>query len=133
MSFRKTIIIIINALIINISYALEQQSSKVSVDLSIKPIACIVQKTGEPCHMTVTVNWHASEPIDACLLQDQQSLLCWQHKEYVKQRIRIDLYKDMTFFLISDDSTVYAQQNISVNTITPKSYRRRLRAEWSLF
>lgn len=82
--------------------------------------------------MTVTLNWQASEPINACLFQGKQSIHCWQQQRNINQKIEIQLMQDNNFTLINDEH-VYAQQDVTINSVIPRTYRRRLRAEWSLF
>lgn len=117
-----------------VSYsALAQQNLEYQVDLSVKPIACIVKHAGQACQMTITVNWLSDKPVDACLYQDNKKLHCWQQKQAIKQTFDIELAKDMLFLLQSSDKKLLAQQLVRLNKSVPVKQRRRLRAEWSLF
>ena len=107
--------------------------TKNKVNLSIKPLACIVKKTGDLCEMTVKINWHSPEPINSCLFQDQTKALCWHNSSHAQEHIKINIKANTVFTLRNDNNDIYAQQHVNINTSLPKSYRRRLRSDWSLF
>ncbi|MEW6991221.1 DUF3019 domain-containing protein [Colwelliaceae bacterium 6441] len=103
------------------------------VELSIKPLACIVKNYGDICKMTIKAKWQSAQAIDSCLLQGKRNLLCWKNKKSVSQHFNIELAENMTFSLTNTQGQVLAQQKIVVNSSLPKKFRRRLKAQWSLF
>lgn len=103
------------------------------VEFSIKPIACIVKKSGDTCTMTVKVHWQTILPITPCLYQDEEKTFCWQSKNQAMTKVAINIKENMMFTLRDDDSNIYAQQEIIINTSSSRKYRRRLRSSWSLF
>jgi len=103
------------------------------VELSIKPIACIVKQAGDVCTMTINVHWRAQRSINPCLYQESQKAFCWQDKSQATANVAINLKENMTFILKDDDNNIFAQQEVTVNASSSTQYRRRLRANWSLF
>jgi hypothetical protein len=103
------------------------------VELSIKPLACIVKNVGESCKMTIIASWQSEYIIDSCLYQGKKNLSCWEKQKVVSQQFNIELSEDMVFSLKDIHGKTFAQQVIHLNTTNPRQYRRRLKAEWSLF
>lgn len=104
-----------------------------NVELSLTPLACFVKKMGDVCHLTVKVNWQSKTPLNACLYQNSEKQHCWTDTHKAAKKIKVSLSKNMQFTLQGDNNEVYAQQNVSIAASTSKKYRRRLRADWSLF
>lgn len=119
------------SILINASF--QVFSTEQQVELSIKPLACIVKKAGESCKITINAHWRSDQPIDVCLFQEERSLSCWKKQTIASQHFNIDISKDMIFSLKSDLGKTLAEKKVHVNTTIPKHYRRRLKAEWSLF
>ena len=113
--------------ILLIGFARAQQ-----VQLSISPTVCIVNKMGQPCAMNVKVAWRTSRVGDYCLFRDEQQLKCWRNADNVTTNFEISLQENMLFTL-RDKETLLAQKQNKVNASAPKAYRRRLRADWSVF
>lgn len=109
------------------------EAEQPSAELSIKPLTCIVKVAGDHCQMTVTVTWKTSQPFSGCLFQEEHNLACWQKQDHVKEQLTVSLAKDMVFALKNQQGLVIANQSIKVNASTSTQYRRRLRAQWSLF
>lgn len=103
------------------------------VDLSLTPLACFVKKSGDVCHITVKINWQSESPIDACLYQNDEKMHCWSSTRNATKKITVSLSENMQFTLQGDNNVVYAQQHVAIAASTSKKYRRRLRADWSLF
>ena len=103
------------------------------VDFSITPIACIVKQAGNACTMTVKVRWQAQQPISPCLYQATQQSICWQDKSEAITSVAINFKENMIFTLRDGNNHIFASQEIVINTSSSKKYRRRLRANWSLF
>ncbi len=104
-----------------------------NIELSLTPLACFVKQPGDLCHITVNVTWKSQALIDACLYQHAEKLRCWVAKRSAKTKILISLSENMQFTLQGDNGEVYAQQHVTIATSISKKYRRRLRADWSLF
>jgi hypothetical protein len=100
--------------------------------LIIKPSVCMVNKIGDSCKMKVKILWQNTQPIDACLFQDDLRLKCWKNTLDINTDLEISLDQDMKFTLKNNEK-VLAYQHIKINTTLPKKYRRRLRADWSFF
>ena len=121
------------------------------VEMTIKPKVCQVNQAGDICEMTINIAWQALLPLDTCLYQraksqsqnqsqeqtqDKNKTLCWQNTKAADTKLAIKLSENTLFTLeqqTPDVNLVLAQQFISVNSTVPKNYRRRLRADWSLF
>lgn len=103
------------------------------VTLVIQPLTCVVRKPGDTCQMTIKAKWQSNKPIDACFYQDERQLLCWQQKDIAEQQFDVSLKSDMAFYLKLINGDVIAKQQVQVNSSSSAQYRRRLRAQWSLF
>ena len=115
------------------------------VEMTIKPKVCQVNRAGDICEMTINIAWQALLPLDTCLYQqaknqtqtqDKNKTLCWQNTKVADTKLAIKLSENTLFTLeqqTPEVNLVLAQQLISVNSTVPKNYRRRLRADWSLF
>jgi hypothetical protein len=111
---------------------LQPLSASSTSQLIIKPSVCMVKKLGDSCTMKVKVTWRNTQPIDACLFQDDLRLKCWENTLDINDDLEISLVQDMKFTLKNNEN-VLAYQHIKINTALPKKYRRRLRADWSFF
>lgn len=104
-----------------------------NVELSIKPVVCMIKTIEQRCEMTITVNWQSDIPINACLQTSEKTFACWQDKTTVKQKFKLTLESDMLFQLINNNKVLMAEKQIKLNIVNAPKYRRRLRAQWSLF
>lgn len=111
---------------------LQPLSASSKSQLIIKPSVCMVKKLGDRCKMKVKVIWQNTQPIDACLFQDNLRLRCWENTLDINADLEISLDQDMKFTL-KNNKKILAYQHIKINTALPKKYRRRLRADWSFF
>ncbi|WP_164718129.1 DUF3019 domain-containing protein [Colwellia sp. Arc7-635] len=114
------------------SLVFQPLSASSTNQLIIKPSVCMVKKLGDSCQMKVKVIWHNTYPVDACLFQNDLRLICWENTQDINADIHISLDQDMKFILKQNEK-ILAYQQIKINTILPKKYRRRLRADWSFF
>ncbi|MBL4764662.1 MAG: DUF3019 domain-containing protein [Colwellia sp.] len=103
------------------------------VELSLTPLACFVKTIGDVCHLTIKVSWQSASPINACLYQNVEKVHCWSAKSKVTKKIMVSLSESMIFSLKGDNNEIYTQQQVAIAASTSKKYRRRLRADWSLF
>lgn len=100
----------------------------------LKPLICIAKEVGDRCQMQVNLSWQSSYPINLCLFQNEQKLKCWDNKQKVSENLSITLNEKSEFKLIlPPPSQVLASQNVQINYQVNQKYRRRLRAEWSIF
>lgn len=104
-----------------------------NVELSLTPLACFVKTIGDVCHLTIKVNWQSLTPINACLYQDFKKIHCWSDTKKAAKKIKVSLSENMVFSLQDDNDKIYTQQHVAIAASTSKKYRRRLRADWSLF
>jgi len=104
-----------------------------NVELSLTPLACFVKRIGDVCHLTIKVNWQSVAPIKACLYQNGEKMHCWSDTRKATKKIMISLSENMQFILQGDNNEIYAQRQVTISASTSKRYRRRLRADWSLF
>lgn len=110
-----------------------QDRSSEQASLKIKPLTCIVKRIGEQCQMTVKLSWQTATPQNACLYQGDTRLKCWQAVTNVTEPMTIKLDKNMTFYLRDAETKLLAKQQIQVNAMVSKKYRRKLKSDWSLF
>lgn len=127
----------------HLSYAVLAEEHE--VEMTIKPKVCHVNHAGDTCEMTIDIAWQALFPLDTCLYQqaknqnnnqNKNKTLCWKNTNVADTKLAIKLTENTLFTLEQQTPAVnfvLAQQLISVNSTAPKSYRRRLRADWSLF
>lgn len=100
----------------------------------ITPKVCVATVVGDNCAMEVTLQWQTNRPADLCLYQNETELKCWQQSQKITETLPIQLQKQSTFTLIQQtDMRLLARQEILINYQINKRYRRRLRAEWSIF
>lgn len=104
-----------------------------NVELSLTPVACFVKTIGDVCHLTVKVNWQSIAPINACLYQNLEKIHCWSTTNKATKKIMVSLSENMVFSLQGDNNEIYTQQHVAIAASYSKKYRRRLRADWSLF
>jgi len=104
-----------------------------NVELSLTPLACFVKSIGDVCHLTVKVNWQSVTPINACLYQNHEKVHCWSTTSKATKKIMVSLSENMVFSLQGENNEIYTQQHVAIAASTSKKYRRRLRADWSLF
>jgi hypothetical protein len=101
--------------------------------LQIKPLICVVRQLGEPCQMSVSIEWQNQIQIDACLYQEEKELRCWKQKDKVAEQLQITLAESMRFSLIDMQGSLLATQTVKVNAAMSKRYRRKLKTDWSFF
>jgi len=115
-----------------IFYASQSHASD-KVSLSVTPIACIVSTIGEPCNLTVTAHWQAKQPKTLCLYQLEHPVQCWSNKRQGSKRFTIKIVASTQFKLVDTHQVTVASVQIIINAANPTRYRRRLRADWSVF
>lgn len=106
-------------------------SAQTDVSLTVKPLVCQVKAQGDMCQVTLTIYWQAAKPINPCLYKNHIKETCWfnQQRSEIKLQTR---FSDNVLFTLQENNQVLAEQRLSINSQAPK-YRRRLRADWSIF
>ncbi len=104
------------------------------LSFNLQPNICVTKQVGDVCKMKAKLNWQTSAPMSLCLLQNEQTVKCWDQKNIIQEPINIELIKQSNFTLLEQYSQKpLAQQTLKINYQTHKRYRRRLRSEWSIF
>ena len=110
------------------------EQSKPITFFELKPLICVGKEVGDTCHMQLHISWNSQSPIDLCLYQNEQKLKCWSKSQKVSEKLAISLSKKSEFKLVqSPPHLVLASQVVQINYQINQKYRRRLRAEWSIF
>lgn len=121
-------------LLLSNAYAVTQVSNeKTDITLVVKPIACFVQSQGQQCKLTITATWQAPTPVNLCLYQQKQQVQCWRNAQSGFKKFNIKLVESTTFSLINSAHERVATVDVIINAVNPTRYRRRLRADWSVF
>ena len=131
-NYLSAVMLLMVLLIARAAQAGEIFSGKV-LSFEIKPNVCIVKQIGQQCALTFNVSWRTVEPMDICLVEQQQVLQCWINEQQVDETTDVLLQKSTTVDLVDNERTVLAQEELQVNAAQPKNRRRRLRSAWSLF
>lgn len=135
MRFNQHLIALLSLLFVFIGCAyadtnIEEEGSDL---LSVTPKVCIVEQAGDSCEVKLNVQWQSLIPLSRCLYQNKEENLCWLKKTKVSQSLIFDINQSQVFSLLDEKNKVLAFQQVKLNTHEPKKYRRRLRADWSLF
>jgi len=101
--------------------------------LEVTPNNCAVEKINDNCNMRLEVNWQSQHHIDACLYIADEELLCWKNRLKASETIKVKLAKTSQITLRDSNNVLLAQTRVKVTSAQPVAYRRRLRADWSLF
>lgn len=101
--------------------------------LEVTPNNCVVEKISDSCKILLEANWHSQNRIDACLYIADEELLCWQNHLKASETIQVKLAKTSQVTLRDSENVVLAKATVKVTSAQPVAYRRRLRADWSLF
>ncbi|MGB1298777.1 MAG: DUF3019 domain-containing protein [Psychrobium sp.] len=104
-----------------------------SPQLSISPSTCIVNKPGEICTSPLQLSWQVPRAMDLCLYVQKERLKCWRNTQQVTEVLVYKLSTSTTFDLKDNTQRVIASSKVNVNSATSKRFRRRLRADWSVF
>ena len=137
MHFRALMIGLVVGLTLPESEAGELLSDKLLSDkvkrFELKPQVCIVKKIGDSCRLETGVEWQTREKMDVCLTHEGKTLRCWQGQQQAKTALAIMLSQNSQVWLLDGDNEKLATATLTVNAVTPKKRRRRLRSPWSLF
>lgn len=104
-----------------------------SPQLAISPTTCVVNKPGEVCASPLQITWQMPRAMDLCLYVQKERLKCWRNTQQVSEVLVYKLSTSTTFDLKDNTQRVIASGKVNVNSATSKRFRRRLRADWSVF
>lgn len=130
-------IVVLSVLLLMPLHALSASGSTQTASITqftVTPKTCMAPKKGDPCPMAVSVQWQATSAIKACFYQDKVALHCWSKANSGAIKIPIKLLDETEFSLV--DATTKQQlvsNKVTIQYAKPKKFRRRLRAEWSIF
>lgn len=113
-------------------FACQQVRAQTIPTLVISPKTCIVNQLGEACNRPMLISWQAPHG-NYCLYNKNQRIKCWQGQSKVAERVLLKLTTSSTFELKSQQQSVVAKAQVTINGATSKHFRRRLRADWSVF
>lgn len=116
------------------SFARSQtEPASVAAQFSVSPALCRVNQLGEPCLTQARFSWSSVyQPKRLiCIFQHNIKLVCSQQARG-ELSLMIKLINTTQFHLVVDDTYV-ASQLVEVVSQAPKTYRRRLHSDWSLF
>lgn len=133
MFFNKGLLILCGGLLISSAPLLAQSLTSPVTHFSIKPYTCIVNKLGDTCQLTATVEWQAMENINVCLYQDNREMFCWNNVAKGKKVLPVNISETTQFVLSQKINQVLASQKVKIASATPMKKRRRLRSDWSIF
>ena len=105
-----------------------QSADTPKVDLTVKPLLCIIDERTPQCEMAFLVQWQSNLLGDYCLFNDfaPTPLKCWSGQrsgELTEQRVVRDEFR----FWMADDGTELAAVTVEVLRVDDESDRRRRR------
>lgn len=121
------------ALFILMLFGKSGQAQAEKVPLSVQPKTCVVQTSGDICAVKVNIHWRSLTPLTRCLLKNKQQHQCWYRQHNVSDTLLVDIKNSQNFVLVNEENEILVQEEVKLTTYEPKQYRRRLRADWSLF
>ncbi|WP_435276703.1 DUF3019 domain-containing protein [Psychrobium sp. nBUS_13] len=122
-------------LLISMVFFLVPQNAMASPQtvFSISPSTCVVNLSGDACNKPLQINWKTPVIANYCLYGNKQRIKCWQSKQRVSETLVFKIRDSTIFELINEHNQVIAHTKVSVKSATSKRFRRRLRADWSVF
>lgn len=110
-----------------------QDTKNSAYQLSVSPTTCIVKVLGQPCVTPIKISWTAPMAATFCLYIDNKKKNCWAAQNKVTQTLVLNLRVSSTFELKNDKNQILSSAKVVINAATSKQFRRRLRADWSVF
>lgn len=99
-----------------------------------EPTTCMTLTPDSHCQMQVDIQWQQNTEQDTCLLLGDKILKCWHSAQQGSFKQQITLSKTTELLLINKSTNqTLGKQTVAVRYVHPKNYRRRLRADWSIF
>ncbi|MGB0899638.1 MAG: DUF3019 domain-containing protein [Psychrobium sp.] len=100
---------------------------------TISPSTCVVNLAGDACKKALQLNWQTPVVANYCLYGNKKRIKCWQSQQRISETLILKLKESTVFELVNEQQQVIAHTKVSVNSTTSKRFRRRLRADWSVF
>lgn len=113
----------------------QDNQSKTSVELSVKPSLCILERGETLCRDQVEVRWQAARQYSVCLFEQgrEEPLTCWDESRSGAYSSQLNTQDDINFQLIEmAERQVLASRAFEV-VADAQRYRRRRRNPWSFF
>lgn len=107
------------------------------VQLSVKPVLCIVDQRTPSCSLTFLVSWRSEKPGYYCVSSDldERPLRCWIERRTGDLADPRDVAQDFSY-LISEGTDAEALDSVTVQVVQVDSEdrrrRRRARHVWDL-
>ena len=100
---------------------------------SISPSTCVVNVAGDACNKPLQLKWQTPVVANYCLYSNKKQIKCWQSQQRISETLILKIKDSTVFELMNEQHQVIAHTKVSVNSTTSKRFRRRLRADWSVF
>lgn len=106
-----------------------QEGATPNLDFSVSPTKCVTMEQGRRCYADIVVTWKSSQPLDACLILDQQRLHCWAQQRSAQLEFEFVGSQNATLAL-QQGPEILARQEIQVSWVHSDTRRR---SYWRLF
>tara|TARA_B110001452_G_C15108991_1_gene386591 strand:+ start:390 stop:830 length:441 start_codon:yes stop_codon:yes gene_type:complete len=100
---------------------------------SISPSTCVVNLAGDACNKPLQLNWQTPVLANYCLYGNKKRIKCWQSQQRISETLIFKIRDSTVFELMNEQQQIIAHTKVSVKSATTKRFRRRLRADWSVF
>jgi len=101
--------------------------------LVISPNTCIVNKLGDICRKELIIKWKTPTKANYCLYDKRRKIKCWVNQSNISESLLVSIKVTTTLTLKDENKQMIASTTIVVNGATSTRFRRRLRADWSVF
>jgi len=101
--------------------------------LVVSPNTCIVNKLGDVCRKELTIKWKTPIKANYCLYDKHRKIKCWVNQSNISESLLVSIKGTTTLTLKDEKKQMMASTTIVVNGATSTRFRRRLRADWSVF
>lgn len=119
-------------LLLGLVLPLKAQTEIELIKFNVRPMSCVVLKTGDTCRLIVKVEWEVSQAADVALLHDSEPLATWHNQHKGQKAIAVEL-KQTSQFHLQVNGDVLATQHVRLSSQESHQYRRRLHSDWSFF
>ena len=99
------------------------------VELKVTPETCVSLQQGRTCYSKITAQWQSTEPLDLCLVLENQVLHCWTQQQRGQHQFEFAAASGGKVLLLQQQQPV-AQAKIEVNWVHKASKTKR---HWRLF
>jgi hypothetical protein len=98
----------------------------------LQPHACIAQKAGSNCQLSLSIKTENMPTELLCLFLDEKLLSC-SRQAYFPQKISISIKQDAMLELKNKAQKTILSKKLMIKYLEPHDQRRRIRPPWSLF